>query len=103
MALTFLSLDDVDAPRVRMDLPPVHLGDILVLEFRLQRTNQGRDEILVVRGEHKVTYRVLDATGIPAQVIRVASTGIAPVWRAVKKKPARRKLGPARFPKTTIS
>lgn len=103
MALTFICLDDVpDAPRVRMGLPQVRLGDTVVLRFRLARRHQGRNEILDIRGDHKVTRCFLDATGVPAHVVHVSSTGIAPVWRAVKNEPPRR-LGPSKFPKTTVS
>jgi len=103
MALTFLELVDVpDAPRVQIDLPTMHTGNLVLLRFNVERKHLGRYEVLEVTGEHRVTSVLLDArSGRPCQIVQVASTGKAPFWRAVKR-PKPRRLAPARSPRTVV-
>ena len=103
MALTFLELVDLPgAPRVRIDLPPLHQGNLVLLHFRLERQHLGRNEVLDVTGEHRVTSVLLDASrGRPCPIVQVASTGKAPAWRAVKR-PKPKRLAPARSPRTVV-
>jgi hypothetical protein len=101
--ITILELDDIkDKPRAKFDLPaPLRLGDRLQLEFVLRRTNGGRHEILEIRGEYRITDICFH---VGEQHLKVSSTGLAPSWRAVRKEPPpRRRLGPTRFPPTTVS
>jgi hypothetical protein len=92
--------DLTDPQRVKMDLPPVRLGDRVKLGFTLHRQHQGRSEILEVHGEFKVTAFLYDQpAGHP--IVQVLSTGLSPAWRAVKKQP-KKKLGPARYPRAII-
>ena len=103
MALTFLELVDLPgAPRVRIDLPPLHQGNLVLLQFRVERQHLGRNEVLEVTGEHRVTSVLLDASrGRPCPIVQVASTGKAPAWRAVKR-PKPKRLAAARSPRTLI-
>lgn len=101
--LTYLELEDLkDKPKAVLNLPaPLRLGDRLDLDFKIQRLNGGRSEILRVNGTFKVTDVSFDAE---RQHLTVSSLGLAPSWQAVRKeKPFQRKVGPAKFPKTVIS
>lgn len=97
---TIVELGDVTGrPKVKMDLPPMRIGDRVQLRCRLARKNGGRNEVLDVVGEFRVTTTSLDASsGTARQLLVVESTGVAPAWRAVKKDslPPPRRLGPAR-------
>lgn len=103
MAATFLHLDDVDAPKVHISLPPLRIGDKVLLAFRLQRKHLGRDEVLTVQGEFRITSVVVDATqrGGARQIIHVNALGVAPSWQAVKRKDPK-VLGKPRYPRTTV-
>ena len=103
MALIFLELIDLpSAPRVQMDLPMLHQGNLVILRFRVERQYLGRNEVLDVTGEHRVVSVLLDASkGRPCQIVQVASTGKAPSWRAVKR-PKPKRLALARSPRTAI-
>jgi hypothetical protein len=101
--LTIVELDDIkDKSKAKLDLPaPLRLGDRIQLSFVLKRSNQGRHEILEVRGEYKITDIYFH---VGEQHLKVSATGLAPSWRAIKKEaPLRRRLGPTRFPPTTVS
>lgn len=105
--LTIIELSDVAGlPRVKMTLPvPMRQGDHVRLKFQLQRKNGGRNEVLSVSGDFRVTRALFDLSGdLPRQILSVESTGKAPAWRAVKgvQTPPRRPLGPTRFPRTPI-
>ena len=98
---SLLILSDVDAPKVKMTLPLLRQGDKLQLSFKLDRAKNGRTEVLVVQGEFRVVSCLLVDQ---RQEVTVESTGKSPSWQAVKKKAASgRKLGPARFPRTTVT
>lgn len=109
--LTVLKLEDVaGAPKIKLDLPSLRVGDPINLPcFKVERTTpEGRREVLEVDARHsrfRVTGVGLDASsGPPRQLLSVESTGGAPpAWRAVKKPPgARKRLSPAKFPRTPI-
>lgn len=98
---SLLNLSDVEAPRVKLALPPLRQGDHVQLAFRLTRVKNGRPEVLEVTGEFRVTQVVLVEL---RQEVTVESTGKTPAWRAVKKKSVPpRKVGPTRFPRTVVS
>lgn len=94
-------LSDIEAPRVKLALPPLRQGDKLRLSFKLDRVKNGRSEVLEVQGEFRVTQVVLVES---RQEVTVESTGKSPAWRAVKRRhtPAR-KVGPTRFPRTVVT
>lgn len=99
---SLLVLSEVAAPQVKLDLPRVRVGDHLNLQFRLERQQNGRSEVLDVQGEFRVTKVVLQVDG--RQVVHVDAIGKAPAWRAVRKKKLPvRKLGPTRYPRTIVS
>ena len=98
---TLLVLLEVDAPLVKLALPLVKQGDKLKLSFVLSRQNNGRTEVLDVKGEYRVVSVLLLAEG--RQEVGIESTGKAPSWRSVKRRvPLVRKLSPARFPATLV-
>ncbi len=103
---TILTFGDVkDTPRVMKVVPgPLRIGDHVHLQFLLKRKLGTRSEELHVSGEFRVTQVSFDTRGAAArQLLTVESVGIAPMWRAVKTQPAvRRKLSPARSPRTVI-
>lgn len=101
---TLLELSDLtEPPKVKIDLPPMRVGDRLRLRFTLQRRHLGRHEVLEVQGEFKVVSHIVDTTkSSTCQIVQVASMGKSPAWRAVKAPPAR-KLAPARSPRTTVT
>lgn len=103
MPKTFVDLADLPGPpRVQMELPILHPGQIVILQFTLERQHLGRNEVLEVSGEHRVMKQILDARAAgPCQIVQVASTGKAPAWRAIKK-PRPRRLAPARSPRTIV-
>lgn len=104
MGLSILELSDLAEPvRVKIDLPPVRIGDRVSLQFSLRRKHLGRHEVLDVQGEYKVTSHVVDTTK-PAtcQIVQVASLGKAPSWRAVKARQPP-KIAPARSPRTIVT
>ncbi len=95
--------DTFGRPRIRKDFPgPLRIGDRIKLGFRLGRVNQGRHEVLEVKGDFKVSSVSFDGTEIPRQLIQVEAVGKEPTWRAVKKPPAGRQVAPARFPPTVV-
>jgi hypothetical protein len=104
MPLTFLSLEDYDPfPEVKMDLPPLRLGDRITLRFPLTRQNNGRREVLEVNGEYQVTALRYDASGkMPRMRATVASTASPPHWRAVRQPTFKGALAPAVSPRTPI-
>lgn len=100
---TLIELEDLrDAPRVKMTLPcPLRLGDRITLDFVLKRFNRGRHEVLMVKGDYRITEVHFDPQH---QYLKVTSLGVTPSWQAVKKTPVpHRGLGPSRFPPTTVS
>lgn len=103
MSIIFFELSDlVGSPRVKADLPFFRTGDKVNLKFHLERQHLGRREILDVSGEHLITSSTIDLSyGKPRQIVRVASTGKAPAWKAIKHLP-RRQLPPAKSPPTII-
>lgn len=103
MPRTILVLSDVEgSPRARIDLPLLRLGDRLKLHFRLARRDRGRNEVLDVAGEYRVSGIEFEVVGCFTQTLTVTSTGVSPTWRAVKNSTPR-KLGPTIFPRTPIS
>lgn len=103
MALTFVELTDLPGtPRVRIDLPQLHAGSRLVLQFHLERQHLGRHEVLDAAGEFHVVSAVTEVRrGRRWQIVQVTSTGKVPSWQAVKK-PKPRRLAPARSPRTIV-
>lgn len=98
---SLLVLLDIDAPKVKIALPPVKQGDHLQLKFKLDRTHNGRTEVLLVQGEYRVVRTVFLEDF--RQEVTVEPLGKSPAWRAVKKKPTlARKVGPSRFPRTVV-
>jgi hypothetical protein len=103
---TIIELSDAPgAPKVRKDLPgPMRIGDHILLDFRLNRTNGGRFEVLDVRGDFRVASVSFDATGTPRQKIQVEAKGKSPTWRAVKKPPpSRHEMAPCHHPPTKVT
>lgn len=104
--LTIVKLSDVNGgPKVMLDLPgPLRNGDPVALRFSLERQTGGRSEILEVNGRFLVTAVGFDASSSPPkQLLSVDTAGKAPTWRSVKKRALEpRRLGPARFPRTSI-
>jgi hypothetical protein len=97
--------DVVGRPKVKMTLPvPLRIGDRIHLAFQLRRVNGGRSEVLDISGDFRITAVSFDASNGPTrQILAVESAGKAPTWRAVKTVPApERKLGPTRFPRTSV-
>ena len=93
MLTAFLTLEDITGePQLRMDLPLMRLGDRVQLSAVLHRQKGGRTEELHVEGEFRVTSLVVDARGRAKQIIRVATVGVTPCWRAIKNP------SPSRFP-----
>jgi len=93
-------------PQVRLDLPgPLRLGERVRLKFTLRRKNATRTEELKIEGEFKVTAVEVDASGAyPRQLLSVETTAVRPTWKSVKNDPPfRRKLPPARFPRTVVA
>lgn len=98
---SLLILSDLDAPRVKLTLPPLRQGDRVQLGFKLSRVKNGRPEVLDVQGEFRVVSVLLVAL---RQEVTVESTGKSPAWRAVKKRATpSRKVGPTRFPRTIVT
>jgi hypothetical protein len=105
--MSVVRLEDVNGtPSVKIpELPtPLRVGDILALRFRLSRHTGGRDEVLDVEGQFRVTVIAgFDATVFPRrQLLSVESTTVPPKWRSIKKTPERRPLAPLRSPRTPI-
>ncbi len=96
-------IDLAPAPKARLDLPLSRVGDRLRLRFLLQRKNKGRTEVLNVQGDYRVSAAVLESNehGL-GQALQIASTGAAPAWRAVKNE-IRRRLAPAKNPRTIVT
>ena len=94
---TILTLSDLtDAPRVKLVLPSLRVGDRVKLAFRLRRQNGGRSEVLDVGGEFRVSSVTLS---VDHQAVSVESVGKAPAWRAVRKEAVlQRVLPPACSP-----
>ena len=104
--LTLLELTEVvGKPKVKMELPRVHLGQRIRLAFCLRRKNAGRSEVLEVYGDFKVAAAGLDAVYPVRQVLSVdVAVGASPTWKAVKKTPEwRRVLPPARAQRTRLA
>jgi hypothetical protein len=89
------------APKIKLELPTLRLGDRLNLRFKLKRSNQGRSEVLEVAGDFRVTSVSFDGM---RQVLEVeTAAGKVPSWRAVKRTPdARRVIPPARSVRTVV-
>ena len=103
--LTLVELLDVEAPKVKLDLPgPLRLGEHVSLSFCLTRKNGGRQERLEVNGDFKVSsVGFQQSQDSNRQWIKVTSEGVVPHWRAVKFKPEPKKnLAPTHPPKTKI-
>lgn len=105
---TVLVFQDVKGcPSVIMGLPgSLRIGDRITLNLRLQRRNNGRTEVLEIKGDVRVTQTSLDATsGTPRQRLTVENAGVIPfVWKSVKNRPPwRRQLPPTHFPPTAVS
>ena len=106
--LTEIKLVDVNGePRIRKDLPgPLRIGDPIKLRFRITRENNGRHEVLEVRGTvfRVTTWACDDASGPTRQIIAVeTASGRPPVWRSVKRPTEdSRRLPPAVFPRTPV-
>jgi len=104
--LTLLEISDVKGtPRVKLDLPEVaSVGTRIRLRFRLNRTSNGRSEVLRVDGQFKVEALGIDGGVVPRrQVISVTSVGVTPVWRSIKKDPhCSRVLPPAKSLRTKV-
>ena len=97
--------DVVGTPKVKMALPvPLRVGDRIHLNFQLKRTRSGRNEVLDVSGDWRATHVSFDGSqGLARQILTLKCEEKPPTWRAVKKQPsAERKLGPTRFPRTTV-
>ena len=104
--VTHVKLEDVNGQPVakRGDLPsPLRVGDPLGLKFRISRRTNGREEVLDVRGQFRVTAVGFDATvAPPRQLLSGESVSAPPKWRSVKKPSERRPLAPLRSPRTPI-
>jgi len=104
---TIVELADVNGrPQVKQDFPvPLRIGDQVALRFKIRRQNGGRTDVLEVDHRFKVSAIGLDQrSGQTRQLVAVEILhGKPPAWHSIKNEaPARRKLGPARFPKTAI-
>lgn len=103
---SLVKFDDLkDSPTIRMSLPgPIPIGTRLILNCYVQRKNGPRTEELKIQGEFRVQTSCLDASRAGRQLLTVSSTGIAPSWKAVKNPaPVRRKVPPARAPRTEVA
>lgn len=93
-----------DSPSVRIELPaPLPLGTRINLCVTLRRRHGGRTEELRVNGEFRVATVSINATGAPRQLLTVASTGVAPTWKAVKNSTGKKKLALTRSPRTEVA
>ncbi len=109
--LTVVKLEDIAGePKLKLELPPLRLGDPVSLPcFKLRRkTAEGRFEVLEVDGNHcrfRVTAVGTDASHVPhRQLLTVeCAQGGVPTWKAIKK-PAenRKRLSPAVSPRKAI-
>lgn len=99
---SILIFDDLsDSPSVHAELPsPIHLGTKINLDLVVQRRNGGRTEELRIKGTFKVSSVSVDTVGSMKQIVHVAATGIAPIWKAIKNQPLRLPL--AKFPRTEV-
>ncbi len=103
--LSIVKLSDVTGePKVKMDLPELRIGDPVGLRFAIERQTGGRSEVLLVNGKFRVEAIGIDASsGPPRQLLSVSSADVTPTWKSVKKRPVvARRLGPTRFPRTSI-
>jgi hypothetical protein len=98
-----VKFDDVkQSPEVYVSLPePIPLGSKIHFSFTLNRMNKGRTEEFRVNGEFRVTSVVIDLIkGKSQQLVTVSSTGIAPIWIAVKS--TSKKLAPTHYGPTKV-
>lgn len=104
--LTVINLAEINGePKVKLDLPPMRVGEPIALRFRLERTHGGRHEVLLVDHKFRVTALGVEARGdLPRQLLSVElidSKG--PVWTAVKKPRSRlKRLSPAVTGRTPV-
>jgi hypothetical protein len=90
------------APKVKLDLPSLRLGDRLSLRFRVKRQHGGRSEVLDVDGEFRVRALSFEA-GSTRQLLEVETTGKVPSWRAVRSAPEfKRVVPPAKSPRILV-
>jgi hypothetical protein len=104
---SIVELSDVTGrPKVRQDLPPLmRIGDPIALRFKIQKEQDGRNQLLEVDHRFKVVAVGIDNRGGTLRQLVVVETlgGKPPTWHSVKKaEPYRRVLGPTKFPKTPI-
>lgn len=103
--LTLVRFSDVNGtPLVKLDLPSLRIGDPVGLSCVVRRRTGGRDEVLTVKGQFRVTTLGIDAsTGPQKQLLNVETIGKPPTWQSVQKRSqTSRRLGPAVHPKTPI-
>lgn len=98
--------DIADSPALKMSLPiPLPIGTRLLMSHQLTRKTGPRAEVLKAHGTFRVVSVMLDVRGPHVrQIVHVESTGVTPVWKAVKTPPgpATRVLPPAKSPPTEI-
>jgi hypothetical protein len=103
---SIVELADVNGrPKVRQDLPSLlRIGDPIALRFKIQKNQDGRDQLLEVDHRFKVTAVGIDRRDDLRQLVVVETLdGKPPTWHSVKKtEPYQRVLGPTKFPKTPI-
>jgi len=93
-----------ESPSVRIELPaPLPIGTRINLCITLRRKHGGRTEELRVNGEFRVTSVTIDAVGASRQIVTIASTGVAPTWKAVKNSVGKKKLALTRSPRTEVA
>jgi hypothetical protein len=103
--LSIVKLSEINGePKVKLDLPRLHVGDPVRLRLRLERDHGGRSEVLEVDTKFRVTAIGFDASSGPTrQLLSLEPSDKAPTWRAVKKaRPGARRLPPAVFPRTPV-
>lgn len=105
--VTLVKLEDVNGqPVAKISGLPTSLrvGDPLGLDFWIRRHNEGREEVLHVHGQFRITSLYgFDASSVPSQqLIAIESTATPPKWRSVKKASESRPLAPAISPRTPI-
>lgn len=104
--LSDVQLADVNGqPRVKISgLPyPLRVGDPLRLKFRIERTTNGRLEVLRVNGDFRITSVSFDASTLPRkQLLSVESLGKLPTWLSMRKPSEKRRLAPAKSPPQNI-
>lgn len=104
--LSVVKLIDVNGePRVKMELPPLRIGEPIALRFKVERTNGGRHEVLLVDHRFRVIAVGCDArSGTARQLLSVETLdGKSPTWQSIKKpRTSPRRLSPAVNPRTVV-